>query len=387
MDSNTHAMTRCAYIATFTIHSRKAHAIQIMKMCQGMAQEGLGPTLILPGMTTSGFSEVTFDDIAGMYGLRHPFPVLKIGGKTALQRLLFEVRSIQYVRSHKIDFIYTRDARVAALSSVFGIPTYLEVHHVPEGRVGPWYFRIAIRGPGLKKLIAITNGLYGLLERGYPVIRKKRNVIIAPDGVDLERYEQLPDASEAARKLGVDPSVFRIGYTGSLYDGRGTELLIELAKGLANFEFWIVGGSSESVFKWSKETEAKNVRNVRFWGFVPNSELPRLQAACQVLIMPSANRIAPSGNQGDISAVTSPMKMFEYMATGRLIVASDLPVFREVLNDSNAVLCPYEDISKWMSVLRRAGTDEDWRLSLGNQARLDSVKFSWRNRVRKIFEL
>ena len=45
------------------------------------------------------------------------------------------------------------------------------------------------------------------------------------------------------------------------------------------------------------------------------------------------------------------MKMFEYMAAGRAIVSSDLPVIREVLNERNAVFC-------------KAGGD--WRLETGD---------------------
>jgi glycosyltransferase involved in cell wall biosynthesis len=78
------------------------------------------------------------------------------------------------------------------------------------------------------------------------------------------------------------------------------------------------------------------------------------------------------------------MKMFEYMAAGRLIVSSDLPVLREVLNVRNAALCPPDDASTWIRALQRAREDEVWRCALGAQARLDVQSYAWEERVQKI---
>ncbi len=63
--------------------------------------------------------------------------------------------------------------------------------------------------------------------------------------------------------------------------------------------------------------------------------------------MPYEREIGISSGGGHSAQVSSPMKMFEYLAAGRAIVASDLPVFREVLNERNAVLCPPERPAAW----------------------------------------
>ena len=82
-------------------------------------------------------------------------------------------------------------------------------------------------------------------------------------------------------------------------------------------------------------------------GFIENSKLPLYQAACDILLMPYENAIAGSsgGNSVDIC---SPMKMFEYMAVGRAIISSDLPVIHEVLDNETAFFCPPEDSSAWV---------------------------------------
>jgi glycosyltransferase involved in cell wall biosynthesis len=78
------------------------------------------------------------------------------------------------------------------------------------------------------------------------------------------------------------------------------------------------------------------------------------------------------------------MKMFEYMAAERLTISSDLPVIREVLNDSNAALCGPEDVDAWESALRRAQREPQWAASLARQARAEVEEYTWRKRVRHV---
>ncbi len=90
--------------------------------------------------------------------------------------------------------------------------------------------------------------------------------------------------------------------------------------------------------------------------------------------------------KGNTSAWMSPMKMFEYMATGRLIIASDLPVLREVLNERNAALCPPDDPGAWRLAAEKAANDPSWRTGLGQQARVEVAKYSWKRRAERILE-
>jgi glycosyltransferase involved in cell wall biosynthesis len=95
--------------------------------------------------------------------------------------------------------------------------------------------------------------------------------------------------------------------------------------------------------------------------------------------MPYERTIA--GSSGGTSAeICSPMKMFDYMAAGRCIVASDLPVMHEVLNPCNAVFCPPEDLSAWQSALGKLINDPALCKALSEQAALDARQYSWQTR-------
>src|SRR5512137_2728690 len=101
--------------------------------------------------------------------------------------------------------------------------------------------------------------------------------------------------------------------------------------------------------------------------------------------MPYESVIAGSSG-GNSSTYASPMKMFEYMASKRAIVSSDLPVIREVLNPSNAMLCAPEDIESWSYALGTLISDQDKRDALANQAWQDIQKYTWLERARNALD-
>ncbi len=146
----------------------------------------------------------------------------------------------------------------------------------------------------------------------------------------------------------------------------------------------IMGGRNNAIVDLRDRVDQRGLDNVRVLWFVPNGELPEYLAACDVLLMPYQRRVTVNG--GDTAAVMSPMKMFEYMAADRLIISSDLPVLREILDERNAVLCDPEDDLEWVEALKRAENDRNWREELARIAYQDAEKYTWRKRVRLVLK-
>ncbi len=161
-------------------------------------------------------------------------------------------------------------------------------------------------------------------------------------------------------------SCFTAGYTGHLYAGRGGELMIELAARLPEITFLLVGGEPPDVARLQAKVNARQLDNVILTGFIPNADLPLYQAACDVLLMPYQKPVAASSG-GDIAPYLSPMKLFEYLACGRAILSSDLPVLREVLNPANAVLLDPETSRAWAAALRLCKTIRSAVKAWGNK--------------------
>ena len=82
----------------------------------------------------------------------------------------------------------------------------------------------------------------------------------------------------------------------------------------------------------------------------------------------------------------SPMKLFEYMASGRAICASDLPVLREILSEDIAILLPPEDIESWVAALRNLRDNPSERKRMANKAQQAVAQYSWDTRAQKILE-
>ncbi|MBG7609672.1 MAG: glycosyltransferase [Anaerolineae bacterium] len=292
--------------------------------------------------------------------------------------------AVRHAKAWAAEVIYSRLPQAAAIASSLGIPTILETHDMPQGALGPWLFARFLKGRGARCLVVITKSLQDALRENLLLNSKSLPVIIAPDGVDLARYENLP-LPEAARRILNLPDRFTVGYTGHLYVGRGISLILEMAAKLPEMNFLLAGGSDDDIESLNVQIKNALLDNVISMGFIPNAELPLYQAACNVLLMPYQDQVSASSG-GDIARYFSPMKLFEYMACRRAILSSNLPVLLEVLNHSNALLLPSDDPDAWVDGVLVLQQNPKQREKLAAQAHLDARQYSWLARAEKILE-
>jgi glycosyltransferase involved in cell wall biosynthesis len=223
------------------------------------------------------------------------------------------------------------------------------------------------------------------LERSTSLQFENDALLVAPNGVELEKYDGLPNPDEARHQLNL-PEGSTVGFTGHIYPGRGADLLFELAKQMPQVNFLWVGGTPDLVDFWrAKLTDAK-MTNVTMTGFVKHEIIPLYQAASDILLMPYSRSISASSGQ-DIAEVINPMKMFEYMASGRAIISADLPSIREVLNEGNAMLCEPGEIGNWRLEIEALLGDEPRRLVLSAQARKDVEQLTWVKREERVIKV
>jgi len=368
---------RIAYIAASVIPSWTANSVQVMKVCQALLQNGHEVHLFVPGQTTT-----SWDALRSHYGIENEFSVHWLKFNPLLKKLDFVLTALKRTKKLRLNLVYTRLLWAAVLASWKGLPVILEVHDRPVGRMGPWLFKQLLKSQGTKRIVLITHALKVILEQEYQLQFRPGETIIAPDGVDLERYTRKVDASSARAQLGLEDR-FTAVYSGGFYEGRGLESLMELAIRFPEVRFLWVGGKKDVVEIWKKKLENAGVRNILLTGFVPNEQLPRYQMAADILLMPYGKVIAGSSG-GNIADVSSPMKMFEYMATGRVILTSDKLVLREVLNETNAAFYKSEDIQNMEDLFETLLQDAGLRNKLANQALIDVQKYSWRARMQRI---
>ncbi len=362
-------------ISASRIPSSTANSIQVMKACQALAQQGHHVRLLIPGNRS-----YAWESMAEHYGLQTAFPVEWLPAQASLRRYDFAFSAVRRACQLDADIVYAWPLQAALIALWRHLPVLLELHGPPEGKLGPWLFRSFLAYPGSKRLLPITQALVAVLQRQYPGKINPMELVVVPNGVDLERYQGLPRPEEARLRVGL-PDLLTVGYTGHLYPGRGMNLLLELARRFPTLQFLWVGGRNKELVHWRDQISRMNLTNISLLGFVDNSRLPLYQAAADILLMPYEQVITGSSG-GNSVEYCSPMKMFEYMACGRPIISSDLPVIREVLDERSAILCPPEDVIHWEQALRSLVADPVRRDSLGKAVQDKVQTLTWQQRAR-----
>lgn len=369
---------KIALITNSRIPSLTANSIQGMKVAQALMQLGHDVRMFAPRETQPVAPELLLTH----YGLRLAPPLQLLPSIKGLKRLDFIIHAQRAARKFGAELIYTWLPQSAALGLWMKYPVVLEMHGDVVGQLFGWWLRRFWRAPGRKRMTVTNRALGKALERSAGIPFENEAVVVAPNGVELERYEDLPGSAEARRQLNL-PEGLTVGFTGHIYAGRGADLMFELAKQMSHVNFLWVGGTPELVAFWKSKLAEERVANVTMTGFVEHSRIPLYQAASDVLLMPYSRSISASSGQ-EIAEVINPMKMFEYMAAGRAIVCADISVIREILNEKNAVFCKAGDTRDWRLAIEALLADESRRLALGAQARKDVEQFSWVKREERV---
>jgi glycosyltransferase involved in cell wall biosynthesis len=389
---------KIALIAPTHLPSRRANTLQVMKMAQAFIRLGHSVQVAIPGLLAAD-EAADWPTLKRLYGLQVEFPLVWIGVSRRMRGYDYGWKAVNWARRLGANLFYTRLPQAAALSSWLGQAAILEVHEPPHSAMGKWLLRRYARGRGARRLVLISNHLLMQLKNDFPSIDRPITdhpafILVAPDGVDLDRYSGLPEPAAARRWLAERPGEgavqlaadeFVAGYSGHFYPGRGTQMLLDLAQRLPAVRFLLVGGEPQDVARLREEARALQLKNITITGFVANADLPRYQAACDLLLMPYQKQVAGSSG-GDIAGVFSPLKLFEYMACGRPILSSDLPALREVLNPQNAVLLPGDDLQAWVQAIQELQDQPDRRAQLAERAHQDSHDYTWEKRAGRILD-
>ena len=370
---------RIAYLATSPIPSRRANALQVMKVCDNLIGLGHEVRLWVPGHRPA----ISSLELSHTFGLKNEFAIVWLPSLSPFRHYDFCALAVLAARRWSAELLYVRPLQAAALASRLGMPALLDLHDRPHGRLGPRLLRAFVHGRGARRLVMTTQALQRWLTEEYHLKLAAPFAVVAPNGVDLERYAGLPNPGEARRQLGW-PEAITASYTGQLYRGRGLDLLVELARRHPRVQFVWAGGDPESVRSWGAELASLGLSNTRLLGFVANQDLPLVHAASDILLMPYEHNVYL--RQGDLSTFYSPMKLFEYLAAGRVILSSDLPPLREVLGEENALLLPPEDVPAWDAALADVLREPSKYSPLAERARAASLQYGWEARCRKALE-
>jgi glycosyltransferase involved in cell wall biosynthesis len=381
---------RVIYLSNAQIPSRSTNALQVMRMCAAFRRCGADVTLVHPrriGNRPEGYD----GDLWSFYGIREPFSILTL--PTPLTRRLSAVRFLArpihatplalYLlwrcRPGRPSFVcYARSFLGAWLAlrvrHLWGVQSacrsvFVEAHDEPR-RARDWTVLASADG-----VIVISDALRRRLVERRPDLEGR--VWVEHDGVDLEALANLPiDRGEARKQLALPEEGVIALYAGRVNEEKGADVVLAAAELLRDVgvRFVLVG----KIYGDALGARAARLTNVTTTGFVSPHRVPLFLRAADVLLLPGTPRLP-------YAAYTSPLKMFEYMAAQRPIVASDIPVLREVLNhEENALLYPASSPEALASAVQRLQADPDLSTSLADRANREVQTYSWARRAERI---
>ncbi len=357
---------KLVYVSRSVIPSRTANSIHVMRMCQAFAQAGHEVTLLAP--VNPKLEEQNIDDIFDYYGTEKNFTLRKLSTPRFMKKIFYSWRCLMEIRKIAPDVVYGRnDLRALWLSAKSGFPTAFEQHMPPEKPSDRAYVEKILSHPKGSRIVLISAALGAYYQKAFSL--RPENMLIAHDGADT-----VADLGALPEGCGSLPERKRVGYVGSLFRGRGIDLILEAARRLPQYDFHLIGGNEKDIAFWKGEIA---LSNVIFHGFVPPAEAYRYRNLCDVLLAPYQTE--QEGNR--TSAYMSPIKLFEYMSSAKPILCSDLPVIREMLNEGNALLLDPHSADAWVEGIEKILGDKSLADSLAQKAYRDFIDhYTWYKR-------
>lgn len=367
-----------SYIAKSKIPSRHANSVQVVNMI--CAFSSIAPTLevYLPGGLSRRLMTI-FGTLFHNYGHSIPENVsIYFSRESSGKKHAFEDKVLRTLGSKQPSLAFTRSPYIAWKLAEQQQPVILESHwfsrdaeEIPIHRFASLVS--ASSGSGVVTTCSAITNAY--IEAGLDASR----ILTLSNSVDVDTF--FKSSAGGLKKLFgprvCDLPVFM--YTGSLGQGKGAQFLAEAAPYLGNIHVVIIGGSNEEI-KRLQESYGDHT-GLFLHSAVPHKDIPSILQDATALVMPYQD-------EGTLVPYMCPLKMFEYLATGKPVLSADLPAIRTVLrHDQNALLFESGSVSALKDQIHRIliMSEEQTQTLIHDQ--LETVaRFSWTNRAKTILD-
>lgn len=382
------------YIATSVIPAEKANSYQVMKTCEAFTKKGVKVELIIP--VRWGRVALKVDPFK-YYGIKERFKIKKIFSLDLIpfkryighlgfwiQNISFAFLTLIYLFFRKADIIYSRDRFTLLFLCLFRKNLVYEVHSLPPKF--RFYERFLYRKA--RFVITITSQMKKILVK--ESITRENKVLVAPDAVDLEMFNRVHKSKEELRdELNLPQDKKLVSYVGKLYTkgkekGIGDMLraLKILKQQVDNLMMVFVGDKEKTIREYQEEAKRIGLKenDLIFIEQVPFADVPKYEKAFDVLVIPFPW-------EKHYAYYASPLKLFEYMAANKPIIASDFPSHREILSENNAVLVEPDNPIALAEGIQKVLDNPELAKRISDQAHKDVQEYTWDKRAERILKV
>lgn len=375
------------YLANIRMPSQKAASLQIMKMLEAFALQNAEVELVVPRRRNP---QLKHQDPFEYYNIEKKFKITKLlsfdlmSWRKLLGSFAFKFNywvfarfSSIYARLAMADVIYSRDWRTLQLLRRSKKNLIFEMHEFREKDV--WAYKSI--EPSCLQIVVIS---YGLKKKLVAAGLTENKILVAPDAVTLKEFDFNLTQPKAREALNIDKEGELIVYTGGLYEWKGIYTLIDgfvlLRQHRDNIKLFLVGGMEADVQQIKDYLMEKEIQGVVVLGHRPYTEIPLFMKAADILVL------ADSAKFDIAREYTSPLKLFQYMAAKRVIVASNTPAIQETLSQDNAWLFTPDNPESLAFVFANALENVADSQKKVKNAFMEVQEFTWENRARQIID-
>jgi len=381
-------MMRVHYISPSTLPSRTANSIHVVWQCDGLARAGAQVTLYAKRSVAD--ARLLPAALAASYGIdADGLDIVSYFSRGTLADNA-RIAALAIGRLRHVSASEPVLSRNLYAAFVLGVlqrrPLIFETHQLELG-LRKALQRSVMTRPWVTTVV-ISHHLEERLARHHGVPPRHPRVLpdAAPEGV-----APIPAANRRETLRSLVPAASGnwkavCGYFGHLYQGRGIEVIEALAAARPDILFLVYGGNDADV---QSKRVANAHANLQFMGHVPHPFARRIMSAVDVLLMPYQRHVSIGTSGHDTSGWMSPMKMFEYLATGVPIVASSLPALDEILEDGrNCVMASPDRPQEWSAAIDRIMSSSTLAEALGEHGHAQyKTKHTWTRRAEALLEI
>ena len=360
--------------------SNKAASLFAAKSAEAFVKEGLAVELLVPRRFGREEGDpYTYYNVPKTFRIVYlPLVDLPTGSRLTkirfvLSFLSFSLSCYGYLARHasREDIIYSNESLPLFFASLTFPQTFYEMHDFPES--GFRFFAIFLQR--MRWVLIHNHWKAAVAEKLFHI--KKEQVLCEPNAVQVEDFDIPLTREEAREKLNLPQDKKIVVYTGHLYSWKGADTLASAARELPNDYLTVfVGGTPEDIKKLRDSHE--DISNIVFAGWKPHSEIPLWQKAADVLVLPN------TAKENISKYYTSPMKLFEYMASRVPIVASRIPSIEEIVTDDDVFFAEADNATSLAETIQKAVESTLEAQNRATHAYTRVLQFTWSKRAKRI---